>query len=251
MATSSDPGGIGRSSLAVPDPRLNASQILAWAICWPWNLLWTVCAYNPLAWLIDIAVREFRSGLEEISSGQFREIERELMGDDNALPASVPSQVVAEGRPGLVVGDPLPGWHAKVAAPAAATLQNHQDQLAAATVAQTAVGGTVASSVSPDAIPNPRGAGEQDATGVSTRELDPWTWAPPDAARERLVSRTPGKWYSVGELKSVPEVAANPLTSAGRSEMVETRSTTSVPKPLPEAWGSLPSSGGGSTLPLN
>lgn len=68
--------------LTRPDPREYVQQILAWAICWPWNLVWTVCVYNPFRYVGEFVVKEFGSALDEISSGQFREIESDLSIDE-------------------------------------------------------------------------------------------------------------------------------------------------------------------------
>ena len=61
-----------------PDPREHAGQIVAWAICWPWNLLWTLVVYNPLRYVLRFLFHEIRSTLDEIATGEFSDIEREL-----------------------------------------------------------------------------------------------------------------------------------------------------------------------------
>lgn len=112
MAITTDPQPFGRSSgnLPHPDPHVNAPQILAWAICWPWNLLWTVFAYNPLRYFVEFAVTEFRTALQEISSGQFRDIQNELLEADFAdLPHPPAQPATQEGsRPPLIIADPHP-----------------------------------------------------------------------------------------------------------------------------------------------
>jgi hypothetical protein len=47
-------------------------------ICWPWNLVWTLLVHNPLRHMVQFAVVEVRATLDEISSGEFKEIERDL-----------------------------------------------------------------------------------------------------------------------------------------------------------------------------
>lgn len=66
------------AGLTKPDPKERAEQIVAWAICWPWNLVWTLCVYNPFRYVGEFLLREIHSTLFEISSGQFRAIEQDL-----------------------------------------------------------------------------------------------------------------------------------------------------------------------------
>ena len=66
------------AGLTKPDPKERAEQIVAWAICWPWNLVWTLCVYNPFRYVGEFLLREIHSALFEISNGQFRSIERDL-----------------------------------------------------------------------------------------------------------------------------------------------------------------------------
>ncbi len=193
MAISSDPGRIGRGSLTVPDPKLNASQILAWAICWPWNLLWTVCAYNPIFWLIEVAVREFRSGLEEISSGQFREIERELMGEAAIPPLVAAPPFVGADRPSLVVGDPLLDWSSESAPPLE---DNNSAQLVPSSVVTNSAAEVARAGGRDDSL----GGDDARATSAAANSADPWSWTPPGTERTRQFSSQPANWYSVGEL---------------------------------------------------
>lgn len=64
--------------LTKPDPKEQAAQIVAWAICWPWNVVWTLCVYNPFRYVGEFLLQELQSALFEISNGQFSEIERDL-----------------------------------------------------------------------------------------------------------------------------------------------------------------------------
>jgi hypothetical protein len=68
----------GIEGLTKPDPKDRAAQIVAWAICWPWNVVWTFCVYNPFRYIGEFLLREIQSALFEISNGQFSEIERDL-----------------------------------------------------------------------------------------------------------------------------------------------------------------------------
>lgn len=66
-------------SITRPDPRQHAEQILLWVLCWPWNLLWTALVHNPVRHIVQFLIVELRATLEEISSGEFQEIERDLV----------------------------------------------------------------------------------------------------------------------------------------------------------------------------
>lgn len=72
----------GVEGLTKPDPLDHASQLIAWAICWPWNVVWTCLVYNPFRFIGEFLLKEIRSGLYEISNGQFSAIERDLSLDD-------------------------------------------------------------------------------------------------------------------------------------------------------------------------
>ncbi|MDA1249601.1 MAG: hypothetical protein O2820_10290 [Planctomycetota bacterium] len=61
-----------------PDPRHHYGQILSWVICWPWNLLWTFAVHNPLRYICQFALHEIQSTLDEIATGEFSEITRDL-----------------------------------------------------------------------------------------------------------------------------------------------------------------------------
>jgi len=79
MATATDlngPRSIER--ITCPDPGHHYGQILSWVICWPWNLLWTLMVHNPFRYIAVFVLREIRSTLDEIASGEFSQIERDL-----------------------------------------------------------------------------------------------------------------------------------------------------------------------------
>jgi len=57
---------IGLTGLTKPDPKDRAAQIIAWAICWPWNLVWTICVYNPFRYVAEFLLKEIQSALFEI-----------------------------------------------------------------------------------------------------------------------------------------------------------------------------------------
>lgn len=80
------------AGLTKPDPKERAAQIVAWAICWPWNLVWTLCVYNPFRYVGEFLLREIQSALFEISNGQFRSIERDLTIEPLPPPYPIPER---------------------------------------------------------------------------------------------------------------------------------------------------------------
>lgn len=91
-----------------PDPRRFAPRILGWIICWPWDVLCSLIANNPLQLMLIFLAKEIRAGLDEITQGEFRDIERDLTFDE---PAPVlrpdPTPVVAERMTAPVVVEPV------------------------------------------------------------------------------------------------------------------------------------------------
>ena len=80
----------GLAGLTKPDPKDQAAQIVAWAICWPWNLVWTICVYNPFRYIAGFLLKEIQSALFEISNGQFSSIEQDLTLDPLPPPYPIP-----------------------------------------------------------------------------------------------------------------------------------------------------------------
>ena len=87
------------AGLTKPDPKERAAQIVAWAICWPWNLVWTLCVYNPFRYVGEFLLRELQSALFEISDGQFRAIERDLSLEPLPPPYPVPERSTRHEKP--------------------------------------------------------------------------------------------------------------------------------------------------------
>ncbi|MBI1312903.1 hypothetical protein GC176_16560 [bacterium] len=207
MAIDADLQRIGRScdTLARPDPRLNASQIIAWAICWPWNLLWTLCVYNPFRYVIEFVVQEFHSTLDEISSGRFRDIEDDLNDVSDGLIVAPFPEAHPGRRSAIVVGDPMPGWN---------------DPESLATVNSQSVNTQSASSVAKAA------AIQQVATDGNRETAMPgeaaFVWTPPEAVRS---CGTPKSvvWHSSSTMASSPAVLPSPLSSthSQRAEAAE------------------------------
>ena len=113
MVPGYDPGQ-ARTTLAgltKPDPKERAAQIVAWAICWPWNLVWTLCVYNPFRYVGEFLLREIQSALFEISNGQFRSIERDLTLEPLPPPYPIPerqSQEVTTETPSVATVEAEP-----------------------------------------------------------------------------------------------------------------------------------------------
>ena len=84
-----------------PDPLRFVGRLLGWIICWPWDLFWALCMQNPFRYLFGFAVQEVRAALDEITSGEFREIEQDLCIDPPAVVAA--SRIAAPET--AVVGD--------------------------------------------------------------------------------------------------------------------------------------------------
>lgn len=107
----------GLTGLTKPDPREKVAQIAAWAVYWPWNLVWTIFVYNPLRYFGEFLLKEIQSALFEISNGQFRSIERDLSLDlpeppypiqtqrIDAKTSNVPVEVASVVTPETIVDD--------------------------------------------------------------------------------------------------------------------------------------------------
>ncbi len=77
-----------------PDPSDHYGQILAWIVCWPWNLMWTFCIHNPFRYICEFVLHEIQSTLDEIATGEFSQIERDL--DERPAPAQTTSAPLSE-----------------------------------------------------------------------------------------------------------------------------------------------------------
>ena len=101
-------------SITRPDPRQHAEHILLWILCWPWNLLWTALVHNPVRHIVQFLIVELRATLEEISSGEFQEIERDLVISNTepdrceTVDASAEKTVVVERSDTVAVVSPKP-----------------------------------------------------------------------------------------------------------------------------------------------
>lgn len=82
-----------------PDPRSHYGQIVAWIVCWPWNLMWTFCIHNPFRYICEFVLREIQSTLDEIATGEFSQIERDLDERPAPSPASAPATREAVSLP--------------------------------------------------------------------------------------------------------------------------------------------------------
>jgi hypothetical protein len=73
-----------------PDPLTYAPKILCWILFWPWNLAWSVCVNNPFRYTGHVVVKLIRSTFEEISTGEFKNIEAELSLDQSVTAPAAP-----------------------------------------------------------------------------------------------------------------------------------------------------------------
>lgn len=80
-----------------PDPRNHYGQIISWVICWPWNLLWTFFVHNPFRYICQFALHEIHSTLDEIATGEFSEITRDM--DERIQPALEPVHAPSTVQP--------------------------------------------------------------------------------------------------------------------------------------------------------
>ncbi len=99
--SSSSSGRHDAEAVLKPDPLRFVGRLVGWVICWPWDLFWALCMQNPFRYLFGFAVQEIRVALDEITSGEFREIEQDLSLDPPpvvAVPRAATTQtpVVAE-----------------------------------------------------------------------------------------------------------------------------------------------------------
>jgi hypothetical protein len=80
-------------------------QIIAWVICWPWNLLWILVVHNPFRYICEFALHEIQSTLDEIATGEFSEITRDL---EERAPRATAPPVVASPTPPAYAAPVLP-----------------------------------------------------------------------------------------------------------------------------------------------
>ena len=99
MVTGSRPSSARHDVEAVlkPDPRRFAPSILSWMICWPWDMLWSLIANNPVQLVLVALATEIRAGLDEITQREFKAIE-----DDLALESELPKPPAAPATPAIV-----------------------------------------------------------------------------------------------------------------------------------------------------
>ncbi len=93
MVTGSKPTSTRADVEAVlkPDPRRFAPRILSWILCWPWDMLCSLIANNPLQLMVIFVAKEVRAGLDEITQGEFKDIEQDLIFDEPSVkPAPEP-----------------------------------------------------------------------------------------------------------------------------------------------------------------
>lgn len=164
--------------LTRPDPVDQAMRIVAWAICWPWSVVWTLCVYNPFRYIAEFVLREIQSALFDISNGQFRAIEKDLTLEPLPPPFPVQSQLgvqshvgpsqlgaIASVVPSAVGGVTCPATQRSASVPASSAVE-------AVPVLQTQVPATAADSV-PVVAASSDAAVEQRDADVECDEVEP------------------------------------------------------------------------------
>jgi len=104
MAIATDPTRLQTiDRITRPDPGDHYGQIIAWMICWPWNLVWTLTVHNPFRYIVAFVLREIRSTLDEIANGEFSQIERDL---SDPVPDGAQMPAVAQNSHATVSATP-------------------------------------------------------------------------------------------------------------------------------------------------
>jgi len=160
----------GLAGLTKPDPKDRAAQIVAWAICWPWNLVWTICVYNPFRYIARFLLKEIQSALFEISNGQFSSIEQDLTLDPlpppHPIPAPQPQQTEAATTASIditsVVAQPV-----NDESPAVADSVPEEQSVAGSASAQS-ISIETATANSVESIPQTNAENEQVASATPT-----------------------------------------------------------------------------------
>ena len=61
-----------------PDVNRYKAHFSAWIVFWPWSVVWTFFAHNPIAYVARLLAEEFKAIMEDITYEQFRDIDKEL-----------------------------------------------------------------------------------------------------------------------------------------------------------------------------
>lgn len=197
----------GIEGLTKPDPKERAAQIVAWAIGWPWNVVWALCVYNPFRYAGEFLLQELQSALFEISNGQFSEIERDLSLESTQLPApTTTASANSERLPQPIASAVSFGedeWNRKASdqlvasAPSMQNISTHRPALASAT--DTAVNQTASLSTHQPWLTDQNQADQTAADSDTEPDADDsYSWTPPvpssqfSIADERLRGVRPG-----------------------------------------------------------
>lgn len=216
--------------LTKPDPKEQAAQIVAWAICWPWNVVWTLCVYNPFRYVGEFLLQELQSALFEISNGQFSEIERDLSVEPQRQP--IEPEPAASSREPVRQTVEQSETHSnknRIQPVTGSTDAVPQDQQASVKTAQQSVWTSPASD---GATPPPtvhQRNGHQNGSGKALREKgtredreDAYAWTPP----------VPSSHFSIA---GKPLRAVKPGSSNGHADTASPTDST-VPQPEADPW---------------
>ena len=189
----------GIEGLTRPDPKDRAGQIVAWAICWPWNFVWTCFVYNPFRYIGEFLLKEIQSALFEISKRHFSAIERDLTLDPSPPPFPIHERPV----PGSADSDSGNGDAASVSVAPASD----------AVVVDDAPGDNRSGTISPTVE-----APTQQSPETSGTELTPAGSLPSATGRQPdSQSETPGDSQG-GAVDSLPTEAAEDLAESESSD---------------------------------
>lgn len=172
-----------------PDPRRFAARIIGWIVCWPWDLLGELIVNNPFKLIFGIAATEVRAAFDEITYGEFRDIERDLELDEpreskpaveSQLPVTVATERLSAASPALY----------PVTAPNSIALQSAPLQTAQGTVPHA-----VSSVTFYDPAATPLGTPSHSAVTNPASANDPWlTPRQPASVAEPTATPTVPVW---------------------------------------------------------
>lgn len=210
--------------LTKPDPKEQAAQIVAWAICWPWNVVWTLCVYNPFRYVGEFLLQELQSALFEISNGQFSEIERDLSLEAERQSSEQQAAALPEESVRQSTATDRPHSHKHTAGPAPAISAEipRNQQTSIERVQQSATTPPASDwSIPPSAAAQPSGHQNGAVTAATAKAsqqvpADTYVWTPPAPSSHFSIADTPLRAVKPGNNGELPGTSA--LTDSTTSE---------------------------------
>lgn len=177
----------GVDGLTRPDPREQTAQIVSWAICWPWSVVWTFCVYNPFRYIGEFVLREIQTALYEISQSEFTGIERDLALDPPPFPLR---ESEATERQAMVKQAAAPASENQASAPAVPPPESQPDQAPEQHPAPVDNSAAVAIATDEPAEDAPAAQPQMmPQQSPDAQSPAPVTWSPPQPAPVNAVSR--------------------------------------------------------------